>query len=153
MELIIAITTIYLFWAFILDRIPTKYNPFTKVREQLEEQLDNSKQMETEELLSMLNSIRTPTPIDLIQPKWSTKKEYLKSPEWSTIRKERLLQDNYQCHMCQAEEALEVHHINYNTLYNEDLESLVSLCRQCHQATHDKHGYKGNSFPPVNYKD
>ena len=57
MELIIAITVIYLFWAFILDRIPTKYNPFTKVREQLEEQLDNSKQMETEELLSMLNSI------------------------------------------------------------------------------------------------
>ena len=79
------------------------------------------------------------------------KKQYLKSKEWNTKRKATLARDNYTCQSCGATGVpLEVHHIHYHTFGIENGSELVSVCRSCHQAVHDKHGYGYNSTYPVN---
>lgn len=58
---------------------------------------------------------------------------YYSSPEWAKKRNERLKIDGYKCAKCGFTRALEVHHINYDRLYNEDVSrDLVTLCKRCH---------------------
>lgn len=64
---------------------------------------------------------------------FSALSEYYKSPEWAAKRNERLKIDGYKCAKCGFTRALEVHHINYDRLYNEDVSrDLVTLCKRCH---------------------
>jgi len=72
---------------------------------------------------------------------------YIKSTSWYAKRLERLELDNYKCQKCGTEYDLIVHHITYKNLGAETMEQLVSLCRSCHQAVHDKYGRKGDYFP------
>jgi len=60
---------------------------------------------------------------------------YLQSPEWKNKRKLILERDNYKCRCC-GSGATEVHHINYNTVMKEDFNSLISVCRTCHEKIH-----------------
>lgn len=63
-----------------------------------------------------------------------TYQEYLKSPQWQQKRSERLKIDGYKCQRCGFTRALEVHHINYERLYHEDVSrDLVTLCKKCHK--------------------
>ena len=58
---------------------------------------------------------------------------YYKSPLWAAKRNERLRIDGYRCAKCGFTRALEVHHINYDRLYNEDVSrDLITLCKKCH---------------------
>lgn len=61
--------------------------------------------------------------------------EYIKSAEWKTKREERLKIDGYKCVICKSETNLQVHHLHYETLGNEDpLHDLVTVCNsQCHR--------------------
>lgn len=78
------------------------------------------------------------------------KQQYLKSPEWKTLKSEVLNRDNYTCQSCNTNGIpLEVHHITYQNFGNENLSDLVSLCRNCHQSIHDKHGYDYNKLYPL----
>ena len=90
------------------------------------------------------------TPI-LSIPTYTTfdKQEYLKSSQWQTLRKAVLKRDSYTCQSCQTSGIpLEVHHITYIRLGNEDTSDLVSVCRDCHQSIHYKHGYSYlNTYP------
>ena len=74
-------------------------------------------------------------------------KEYIKSTAWYQKRLARLKKDKYTCQKCGDTEFLEVHHLTYDNLGDEPMEDLVCLCRDCHQAIHDKYGRKGNYFP------
>lgn len=78
-----------------------------------------------------------------------TKKAYLASPRWQILRKQILKRDQYTCQGCGINGVpLEVHHITYINYESEQLSDLVSVCRDCHQAIHDKHGYDyTNTFP------
>lgn len=78
-----------------------------------------------------------------------TKKAYIKSPQWQILRKQVLKRDQYTCQGCGINGVpLEVHHITYINYESEQLSDLVSVCRDCHQAIHDKHGYDyTNTFP------
>lgn len=77
------------------------------------------------------------------------KQQYLKSLEWKALKSKVLNRDNYTCQSCNTNGiSLEVHHITYQNFGNEDLADLVSLCRNCHQAIHDKHGYDYNKVYP-----
>jgi 5-methylcytosine-specific restriction endonuclease McrA len=70
------------------------------------------------------------------------KSKYLKSQEWKDKRKLVLKRDHYKCKSCKSYNNLEVHHLSgYSDIPNEPTKSLVTLCRSCHQAWHDKHGY------------
>lgn len=69
--------------------------------------------------------------------------EYLKSAEWKQIAEQRLEIDNYRCQACECigtpTNPLEVHHLSYKNLYNEDgrvYEDLVTLCHVCHKQLH-----------------
>ena len=59
---------------------------------------------------------------------------YLSSVAWKSKRREVLVRDGYRC-QCGAV-ATEVHHKNYDTVGNEALEDLISLCRGCHEKRH-----------------
>ena len=73
-----------------------------------------------------------------------TYSEYLNSQEWQRKRSERLQLDGYKCQRCGFTRSLEVHHINYDRLYHEDVSrDLITLCKKCHseieaqKKTHD----------------
>lgn len=78
------------------------------------------------------------------------KADYLKSAKWDTLRKAILKRDSYTCQGCHSTSvSLEVHHISYIRLGSELPSDLISVCRSCHQAIHDTHGYDYNSTFPL----
>lgn len=80
----------------------------------------------------------------------SYKKAYLASLQWKAIKSAILSRDEYTCQSCLATGVpLEVHHITYVNFMAEQPSDLISLCRECHQAVHDKHGYDYNSTFPI----
>lgn len=66
-----------------------------------------------------------------------TYKKYLKSKEWVDTRRERKRIDNNRCHLCGGMKYLNVHHVTYSNVGNEDVKNdLVTLCRKCHYMVH-----------------
>lgn len=64
-------------------------------------------------------------------------RQYLKSEHWQETRAKRLKIDKNRCYLCGTPKGLNVHHIRYNNLGNEDVKSdLVSLCYRCHSMLH-----------------
>ena len=66
---------------------------------------------------------------------------YLQSDEWKTKVQKRAAIDNCKCCMCGSSgtmnNLLECHHITYRNIYHEDIyKDLLTLCRNCHRATH-----------------
>lgn len=67
-------------------------------------------------------------------------KNYMRSDEWKAKREERLEVDNYSCAMCGRDLSrckLQVHHITYKNLGNEQLNDLVTVCGSCHKKLHN----------------
>lgn len=60
--------------------------------------------------------------------------KYINSRTWRLKRREILKRDNYECRTCCSKEDLEVHHRHYRNLGNEELDDLITLCIQCHDA-------------------
>lgn len=66
-------------------------------------------------------------------------KFYIQSNKWKKKRKERLKADDFRCARCGAEKNVQVHHLNYDHVGNEDVENdLITLCRKCHADIHGK---------------
>lgn len=64
---------------------------------------------------------------------------YLNSHHWSLIKSAVLKRDGLRCADCGAaddEKRLEVHHISYSRRGREDMEDLLTLCRECHEERH-----------------
>lgn len=61
---------------------------------------------------------------------------YIKSRQWQEKRDARLRLDRYRCQMCGTAKNLNVHHITYERLGNEDMSDLVTLCQNCHEQAH-----------------
>lgn len=84
---------------------------------------------------------------ELTMFKWR-KAEYLSSKEWRLKRIQVKERDNYSCQLCGTTKDLHVHHMSgYDQIPNEPIESLITLCKFCHKAEHDKVGY------PKTYSD
>lgn len=63
---------------------------------------------------------------------------YLLSGHWQETREKRLEIDEHKCFICGAEKGLDVHHLNYDRLWKEDVRrDLVTLCRKCHHKIHE----------------
>ena len=80
---------------------------------------------------------------------WSEKQEYLKSIHWKQLRRIVLMRDNNTCKQCGCTKSLNVHHITYKRLGDESIDDLVTVCRNCHQAIHDHHGYEYKGHFPL----
>ena len=64
---------------------------------------------------------------------YSKLSDYYKSPLWANKRNERLKIDGFKCAKCGFTRALEVHHINYERIFHEDVsKDLITLCKKCH---------------------
>ncbi|MBB5623736.1 5-methylcytosine-specific restriction endonuclease McrA [Pedobacter cryoconitis] len=64
--------------------------------------------------------------------------QYLNSDEWKARRLLVLDRDNNLCQSCKNEKAEDIHHLSYENLYNEPLDDLQALCRECHINLHRK---------------
>ena len=67
--------------------------------------------------------------------------DYLKSETWRKKAEQRMQIDGYRCQGCgscgTAENPLEVHHLSYKNLGNEDaFTELVVCCHMCHKNLH-----------------
>jgi hypothetical protein len=64
--------------------------------------------------------------------------------DWIIQRTSCLQRDNYMCQSCSSKEKLEVHHWEpYRFSYNNSLENLVTLCRECHNQIHNQYKQEG----------
>jgi 5-methylcytosine-specific restriction endonuclease McrA len=68
-------------------------------------------------------------------------KQYLSSDQWLEIRHQILERASWQCEQCLSPVALEVHHLTYDRVGNEDLDDLQCLCHECHSAKHPDTAY------------
>lgn len=62
--------------------------------------------------------------------------EYLLTEEWRNLRERVFARDNGVCVICKINQAKEVHHLHYRTLYKETLDDLQSVCTSCHRDIH-----------------
>ncbi len=62
--------------------------------------------------------------------------EYLKSDKWKEISKECKNLANNKCIRCGSEDELEIHHITYKNIYNEEQNDIECLCHLCHTTIH-----------------
>lgn len=71
---------------------------------------------------------------------------YIHSPEWKAKRIIAFKYLGRKCHSCKSTKQLEVHHLNYENLFNESLEDVEILCNACHPVGDDiratKKGYE-----------
>jgi hypothetical protein len=61
---------------------------------------------------------------------------YLKSDHWKALSQARRERDGYQCIWCGSNRTLDVHHVTYERFGDEDLDDLVTVCRDCHKIRH-----------------
>jgi 5-methylcytosine-specific restriction endonuclease McrA len=66
--------------------------------------------------------------------------EYLRSDEWLARRQLVMERDAFKCQGCLKRHATQVHHKNYDSIYDELLFDLVSVCDDCHRKIHPDKG-------------
>jgi hypothetical protein len=65
---------------------------------------------------------------------------YIQSRYWESLRNKVMSRDGYKCTKCGGKEHLNVHHIRPIYLEGtDDINNLITLCRDCHQS---EHGFK-----------
>lgn len=73
--------------------------------------------------------------------------KHLKNPRWFEKRKAVLKRDGYKCRNCGSEKELIVHHRQYHAdkktgrffnSWDYKLKYLITLCKNCHAAGHNK---------------
>ena len=62
---------------------------------------------------------------------------YLKSNEWLQIKLDLYELRGKQCEVCESKRNVQVHHLTYKNVFNEEPEDLILLCRKCHEKEHD----------------
>lgn len=68
--------------------------------------------------------------------------QYIISVDWMYKRQEALYRDGYKCCLCGRNRELEVHHLTYERLGNENLEDLMTLCVRCYNDAHYFENYE-----------
>ena len=64
--------------------------------------------------------------------------EYLETDHWTRLRDLAMERDGHECRMCRSRRTLNVHHLTYDRRGCELLLDLITLCRRCHEAQHNK---------------
>lgn len=80
-----------------------------------------------------------------------TYSEYINSPEWTATAAEAKMRANFRCQACGSSRELQVHHITYVRLGQEDPKDLAVFCRSCHELL-QKHHKIGWYLGPIQYK-
>lgn len=158
MELFL-LAILFAFFFFLANRLPyrsTKDSTYSaKDRELIEREVDNifARYKKNISLPSQDNIVQLPVEVSTyyhIDEYFiaNNKKSYLASPEWKKIVQQIHTRDRV-CQVCNCTDQLEVHHITYERFMHEELSDLVLLCRDCHQAVHNKYGYDYHDKFPI----
>jgi hypothetical protein len=67
---------------------------------------------------------------------------YLTTPAWRRRRDAAVERDGGRCQNCGADDDLQVHHISYGNVFDEQPEDLVTLCIRCHKREHSLCGHR-----------
>jgi len=62
--------------------------------------------------------------------------DYLRSPEWKVKAEEIRKKQNQICGLCGKRDRLQIHHLTYARLRNEEDGDLIGLCQNCHSKIH-----------------
>lgn len=65
-----------------------------------------------------------------------TYKKYLNSFHWKRLRLRKLIDVEFRCEICGADNGLNIHHLTYENIGKEFLSDLMVLCSSCHRAIH-----------------
>jgi hypothetical protein len=74
---------------------------------------------------------------------------YLCSREWCARREAVRKRSDGKCERCRVNEMDHVHHLTYARKYDEPLDDLQALCKQCHEFTHGKSNHDPRAYAPV----
>jgi len=69
---------------------------------------------------------------------WDLYQQYITSDQWKETRRKRLDFDGFVCQMCSVVSDLQVHHIHYKNVGNEQLDDLITVCKSCHEKIHGR---------------
>ena len=64
--------------------------------------------------------------------------QYLRSPEWRSLRQRVMRRANGTCEACLIRPATQVHHRSYEHVFNEFAFELVAVCDACHARLHPR---------------
>ncbi len=59
--------------------------------------------------------------------------EYLNSDDWKAKRLKRLAISKFRCCACGSSNAMHVHHLTYQRIFNENMDDLLPLCSDHHK--------------------
>ena len=69
---------------------------------------------------------------------WKRKyKKYLLSDEWAQLKIDLFDHRGRECERCGSDKYLQVHHLSYKNIFNEEPEDLEILCKSCHKKEHN----------------
>jgi hypothetical protein len=82
-------------------------------------------------------------------------KDHPKPSHLAKVRKKALTRDNGRCQTCFSDEDLELHHRTYDRFGEENLEDLIMLCKDCHEAITEsiRRRRYNNNKKPLGLKD
>jgi 5-methylcytosine-specific restriction endonuclease McrA len=63
--------------------------------------------------------------------------DYLNSPIWKDKTEWIKEVFNFICQECGSKKNLQVHHLNYDSLGNENQHDVTLLCKKCHKKAHE----------------
>ena len=139
------------------------YYWITSSTNHISQQQDNSILEEWEDELLRRNTDASQPPIPSTPPRpyprWEVGSKvptidydsYIRSDAWlkGPARSLALVRDSFSCTMCGSGNHIEVHHINYLTIGDEDIDYLATLCKCCHGYTHKVAGRGAGNYPPL----
>ena len=92
-----------------------------------------------EQYIPNYTKIKQQVTASLSKEDWQKKyKEYLKSDKWKQKRSAVMERCGGICEGCLSAKVTEVHHLTYDSVFDELLYHLVGLCHDCHRRTHNK---------------
>ncbi len=62
--------------------------------------------------------------------------KYLLSDEWAQIKIDLFEVRGRKCERCGSKSNIQVHHLTYKNIFNEEPEDLEVVCRKCHKLEH-----------------
>jgi len=79
------------------------------------------------------NAKKVKRPINDFKAKY---KDYLLSNEWIAIKIDIYQKRGRQCEQCGNKTKLQIHHLTYDNIFNEEPSDLLILCESCHKEKH-----------------
>jgi 5-methylcytosine-specific restriction endonuclease McrA len=91
-----------------------------------------------QELITLYYSLLKPMSVKVQKVHKKQYEEYLKTTKWRNKREELFSLRGKKCEVCGSEKLIQVHHLTYKNIFNEPLEDLKVLCKNCHTEAHKK---------------